>query len=118
MKSKPLVSIIVLTNPFRPAQLTIDCLKSLERQDYDNFEVIVVDNASPKEEVEKIEAFLKSYNIKHKLIVNTKNWGYAKGNNIGIKKCKGEIICLLNNDTECDKNFISECARVLLSRKN
>ncbi|MHA1300532.1 MAG: glycosyltransferase family 2 protein [Candidatus Helarchaeota archaeon] len=118
MSQKTLVSIVILTNPFRSSQLTIDCLKSLEKQDYSNFEVIIVDNASPKEEVEKIEKFLINYKIKHLLILNSKNWGYAEGNNIGMRKSRGDIICLLNNDTECDPNFISECVKVLLSGKD
>lgn len=118
MNENPFISIIILTNPFRPAQLTIDCLKSLERQDYKNFEIVLVDNASPNNEINKLEGFLKSYKINHLLILNSKNWGYAEGNNIGIRKSKGEIICLLNNDTECDFNFISECVKALLKRKD
>ena len=118
MDKSPLVSLIILTNPFRPAQLTIDCLKSLEKQDYENFEVIIVDNASPIEEIENLEKFLKNYKLNHKLILNSKNWGYAEGNNIGIRKSKGEIICLLNNDTECDSNLVSECVKILISRKD
>ncbi|MHA1377711.1 MAG: glycosyltransferase family 2 protein [Candidatus Helarchaeota archaeon] len=118
MDKNPLVSIIILTNPFRPAQLTIDCLKSLENQEYKNFEIIVVDNGSASEEIEKYKNFLKTYKITHFLILNKKNWGYAEGNNIGIRRSKGDIICLLNNDTECEPNFISECVKALLSRKN
>ena len=117
MDKNPLVSVIILTNPFRPTQLTIDCLKSLEKQHYNNFEVIIVDNASPENEVGKLEDFLKNYRLNHFLIKNSKNWGYAEGNNIGIRKSKGSILCILNNDTECESNLISECVKVLISRR-
>ena len=117
MDINPLVSVIILTNPFRPAQLTIDCLKSLEKQDYSNFEVIIVDNASPEEEIKKLEIFLKNFKLNNLLIKNSKNWGYAEGNNIGMRKSKGDLICILNNDTECDSNLISECVKVLISKR-
>lgn len=118
MDKNPLVSIIILTNPYRTAQLTIDCLKSLENQDYRNFEIIIVDNGSKSDEIEKLEHFLGKYGLQYLLVLNSKNWGYAEGNNIGIRKSRGDIICLLNNDTECDSNFISECVKVLESKRN
>ncbi|MBD3230689.1 MAG: hypothetical protein GF329_21095 [Candidatus Lokiarchaeota archaeon] len=41
---EPLISIIVLTNPFRPMELTLECINSIAKQNYTNIELIVVDN--------------------------------------------------------------------------
>ena len=60
-----------------------------------DLEVIVVDNASNKDEASVISG-------KHpqiKVIRSPKNLGFAGGNNIGIQESKGKYILLINNDT-------------------
>jgi GT2 family glycosyltransferase len=61
----------------------------------DIMEVIVVDNASTKDEATEIEN--KFPHIK--VIRSDKNLGFAGGNNLGIKAAKGKYLFLLNNDT-------------------
>ena len=61
----------------------------------DKMEVIVVDNASIKDEASEIE---KKYSYV-KVIRSDKNLGFAGGNNLGIKSAKGKYIFLVNNDT-------------------
>ena len=61
----------------------------------DNMEVIVVDNASTKDEATEIER-------RHpyvKLIRSDQNLGFAGGNNLGIIAANGKYIFLINNDT-------------------
>jgi GT2 family glycosyltransferase len=58
-------------------------------------EVIVVDNASQKD-----EASLISMQYPHvKTIRSERNLGFAGGNNLGINAAKGKYIFLINNDT-------------------
>ena len=61
----------------------------------DNFEVIVVDNASQNQEAENIS---KKY-PQVKVIKSEKNLGFAGGNNLGIKAAQGKYLFLVNNDT-------------------
>ncbi len=72
------------------------CLKSVEAaiQDIDA-EIIVVDNLSPDDSCEMI----KTQFPKVILIENTVNYGFSKGNNIGVAKANGEYVCILNPDT-------------------
>lgn len=53
---------------------------------------------------------------KLRLILNEKNYGFAEGNNIGIryalKALEPKYILLLNNDTVVDKNFLTELVKV------
>lgn len=117
----PLISIIVLTNPFRPSKLTIDCIRSIYKQNYQNIELIVVDNGSKIVELNKLRDFFKKQRDKFVnsiLIENKKNYGYAKGNNIGILKSKGEIIGIFNNDIELEKGVIKKCVSLLKRNKN
>ena len=60
-----------------------------------DLEVIVVDNASKKDEASYI--FEKYPQVK--VIRSQQNLGFAGGNNLGIKASKGKYILLINNDT-------------------
>ncbi len=99
---KPRVSIVILT--WNQVRYTLDCLKSVYGQDYKDFEIIVVDNASTDDTVKR----LRGRFIKARIIQNKKNRGFAEGNNIGVRAAKGELVVLLNNDTIVDKRWLSE----------
>lgn len=58
-------------------------------------EIIVVDNQSTDDSC----AFVKQNFPWVKLIENQENFGFSKGNNIGVSEAKGELVCLLNPDT-------------------
>jgi len=58
-------------------------------------EIIVVDNNSQDDSCEMIETRFPNV----KLIVNKENFGFPKGNNIGVAQAKGDYICILNPDT-------------------
>lgn len=102
-KTKPKVAIILLNwNGWKD---TIDCIKSFEKVSYPNFQIIVVDNGSSDDSVNKLSKI--KYPIK--LIKTGKNLGFAGGNNVGIRhalKSGAEYVMLLNNDTTVDKKFL------------
>lgn len=78
------------------------CMKALERQTMQDFEVIVVDNASTDGSIEFIE---KKYpNIR--LLKMEENLGFAGGVNVGIRAARAPYVLLLNNDTECFPDFV------------
>jgi GT2 family glycosyltransferase len=79
-----------------------ECLTSVLKQTYNKFELIVVDNGS----TDGSQEYLKEYFPGVKLICLDKNYGFCKGNNIGIKESKGEYIVLLNNDTVVLPNWL------------
>lgn len=61
----------------------------------ENMEVIVIDNASKKNEANIIQERYKQV----KTIRSDKNLGFAGGNNLGIKAARGKYLFLINNDT-------------------
>jgi GT2 family glycosyltransferase len=61
----------------------------------ENMEVIIVDNASQKDEASLIQEQYPQV----KVIRSDKNLGFAGGNNLGIKAAKGKYLFLINNDT-------------------
>jgi GT2 family glycosyltransferase len=91
-----------------------DCLKSLENQTNKNFRIILVDNGSMDDSV----FFVKNNYPEIEIIELSQNTGFAKGNNIGIKKAleDGNIkyVLVLNNDTKVPVNFVEimlSCAK-------
>ena len=72
------------------------CLKSVEAALVDiDAEIIVVDNLSKDDSCDMVERQFPLV----KLLSNEENFGFSKGNNIGVDLAKGEYICVLNPDT-------------------
>jgi len=100
--TQPLVSIIILN--YNAGQILLDCFESVIKTNYDNFEIIIVDNASEDKSYRKCkEKFERT-----RIIENGKNLGYCEGNNIGIREAKGDYIVILNPDTIVESNCIEE----------
>lgn len=149
------VSIIILNwNGWKD---TIECLESLYQITYPNYDVILVDNGSEDESIEKIKKYCNGKtpvesnffkydpsnkpikiieytreeaeagggkekeiadfpsNRKLRIIKNEKNYGFAEGNNIGMRyalKKNTDYVFLLNNDTVVHPTFLSELVKV------
>ncbi|MCL5411601.1 MAG: glycosyltransferase family 2 protein [Patescibacteria group bacterium] len=105
----PKVGIVLLNwNSFKDSQ---KCLQSLKKINYSNYQIYLVDNGSSNKEGEA----LKKEFPEIILIKNEKNEGFAKGNNIGIRKALGDganYVLLLNTDTTVDPKFLSEMVKV------
>ncbi len=100
---------IVILN-FNEWQDTIECVKSLNKIKPDGkfeVEVLVIDNASSNDSVEKLNGQLSSAT----LLKNPKNLGFSGGCNEGARyalKNGANYVVFLNNDTIVEPNFISE----------
>ncbi len=96
----PFVSIITVN--YNQAEVTCSLIASLHNITYPNFEVIVVDNASPTESPNIIKE--RFPNII--LVENPINYGFAAGNNFGLMRARGQYVLLINNDIEVPANFL------------
>jgi len=106
----PKVSIIILN--WDRLEDTIECLESLKKITYPNYEVIVVDNASKGNDADVLEEKYRGY---IKLIRNRKNLGFAGGNNTGLRYSLNNLSdysLILNNDVIVKENFLSEIVEV------
>jgi GT2 family glycosyltransferase len=77
-------------------------------------EIIVVDNNSSDDSC----AMIKQRFPNVKLIRNTENLGFPKGNNIGVSQAKGEYICILNPDTVVAEDTFDKIASFLAMTEN
>lgn len=104
MKENSKVFIIILNwNNYKETE---NCLLSLEKIDFPNYDIIVIDNGSTDGSGKKLKEIFPSYTF----ILNKENIGYTGGNNIGIKRAISEgayYILILNNDTKViNPNFL------------
>lgn len=98
------VTIIILN--WNGLKDTLECIESVKKSDYKNFEIILVDNASTDKSAEIIK---KEY-PEVILIKNVRNLGFAGGNNVGIIRSLSngsDYIWLLNNDAIVETNTLS-----------
>lgn len=103
---EPYICIIILN--WNAYEVTRECLLSLIHISYLNYTIILVDNGSSDNSVNKLsEEFKQIYFLKL-----DKNYGFTGGNNKGIvytiNKFKPDYILLLNNDTEVNNDFLSK----------
>lgn len=102
MNSPPKLSILVVS--FNTRALTLACLQSIKRFPPSGpYEVIVIDNASQDGTA---GAITEGVPWAH-LIASTENLGFAKANNLGMREACGDILVLLNSDTEVHPEALS-----------
>jgi GT2 family glycosyltransferase len=82
-------------------------LTSLLAQDYEDYELIFVDNGSSDDSVNYVNNNFPSV----KLVSLTDNLGFAEGINVGVELADGAYLCLINNDMRADRRWLSELVR-------
>ncbi|MGI5826715.1 MAG: glycosyltransferase family 2 protein, partial [Patescibacteria group bacterium] len=101
-------------------KMTLNCLESISKvriKDFD-LEVVVVDNGSTDGSVREIQNSkfkIQNDKFKFKIIENKENLGFVGGNNVGIEyalKNGADYVCLLNNDTRADPDFLIQLFKV------
>lgn len=98
-KNSPVQATVVVVTYKRNQQL-IECLDSLTRQSYKDFETIVIDNGKN----EAVHASLSRYKVRHILL--KKNYGLSMGRNIGIEYARGDIIIFLDDDAIASPDLV------------
>jgi GT2 family glycosyltransferase len=91
--SDPILCVIVVS--YNTREMTLACLRSLSDETRTPHEVIVVDNASSDGSAEAIAAEFPHVRV----LAETENHGFARGNNIAAGLTRAEYLLLLNPDT-------------------
>ena len=98
----PLISVIIPN--WNGASHLPTCLESLRRQTCSSVEVIVVDNGSTDG---SLELMAQEY-PEVRVLALGENRGFAGACNAGMRTARGELVALLNNDTEADEQWLEE----------
>lgn len=94
-----------------------ECLSSLEKQSYPNYDVTMVDNGSTDGSVD----FTHHHFPQVQILSLNENAGFSKANNIAIIKALNDgvrYIALLNNDTKVDEKWLEHLVRIMESEQD
>lgn len=111
MQNYPKVSVIIIN--WNGVNDTIDCLESLKKITYPNFDVVVVDNGSKGSDADILENKYKGF---VKIIRSKENLGFAGGVNISVqyaldRKDCSDYVFLLNNDALIEPDCLDICVK-------
>lgn len=112
MIKDPLTTIIIPN--FNGKKYLQKCLDSIRNQTFQNFGVILVDNGSSDGSV----SFVKRHYPEMDLIEFSRNQGFSRAINSGVRQAHGKYICLLNNDIELHPDFLKEIVGVLETERH
>ncbi len=99
------ISIIIMIITYNGEYVIERCISSVLKQNFNQkFEILIVDNKSSDNTVKLIKKNWPEL----KLIVNPKNYGFGKANNIGIKSTQSKYIVFLNQDSQVDEQWLKE----------
>ncbi|MEA2006916.1 MAG: glycosyltransferase family 2 protein [Patescibacteria group bacterium] len=104
-KNTPKVSIVIVN--FNGKDVLEKCLKSLDKIDYSNFQIVLVDNDSQDGSLQKAKRLFPQITF----LKNKTNLGFSAGNNVGIRHAlsnDADFILLLNNDTIVETDFLTK----------
>lgn len=108
---KARVAIIVIN--WNGKHLLEECLNSIEKQDYENFKIIFVDNGS----IDGSVGFVREKFSKIDVIELKENTGFAYANNVGMHRAFEDpdvkYVAILNNDAMVEKSWLSEMMKVI-----
>jgi len=100
MNKEPLISVITIN--YNQSEATNQFLQSMQKTDWKNLEILVVDNNSEYVDYEKINSQFTNTRI----LRSETNLGFAGANNFGVLHSNGDYILFINNDTEVDPGFL------------
>lgn len=94
---------------------TIECIESLQEQTFTDFKLVVVDNFSNNDSVERIKLLQTKYSFD--FVQLSRNLGFSNGNNAGINYLKKQYniknILVMNNDVLfTDKDYLYHLSEI------
>ncbi len=101
---------IVISN-YNGWQDTVQCLESLQKQTYRDFEIILLDDASTNDSVQQLQKHLTENTV---FLPQEANSGFAAVNNVGMRRALADgcdWVLLLNNDTVAAPDFLENLLR-------
>jgi glycosyltransferase involved in cell wall biosynthesis len=100
-----MILISVVTGVYNKEETVSACINSILSQDYQDFELIVVDDGSTDGSSMKISPFLGDARIR---LIETKHVGYSHASNTGASAAKGEVLYFVDADCVAGASNLSK----------
>jgi glycosyltransferase involved in cell wall biosynthesis len=97
----PRISVVVCC--YNGANTIRNCLESLQKLDYPNYDVIVVNDGSTDE----TETIIREYNFQ---LISIENQGLSNARNVGLEAATGEIVAYIDADAFADEHWLKYIA--------
>ncbi len=107
-----MLSVIIPT--YNESKDILACLLSLQKQTYPDFEIIVVDDGSSDDTIEKIRSFKSSRPL---TLLTQSHLGPGAARNLGAQKARGEVLVFVDADMTFDTDFLSALVTPILAKK-
>ena len=99
------MKVSVIVPVYNTEKYLKNCIDSLLKQNFEDYEIIVINDLSPG----NAEEIINSYNDKKIVYIKNKtNKGIGYNRNLGIKKAKGEYVCFIDSDDYVKEDFINK----------
>ena len=99
------MKVSVIVPVYNTEKYLKNCIDSLLKQNFEDYEIIVINDLSPG----NAEEIIKSYNDKKIVYIKNKtNKGIGYNRNLGVKEAKGEYVCFIDSDDYVKEDFISK----------
>jgi len=85
------------------------CVDSILKQDYDSFEVILVDDGSPDNSGRICDEYARNH--KNISVIHKENGGLSSARKAGFLSAKGDLICFIDSDDYVAKSYLSELSK-------
>lgn len=115
MINKPLISIITVC--YNSERTIIDTLESVLKQNYKNYEYIIIDGNSTDKTLKIISEYERKFEGRMKYI-SEKDEGIYDAMNKGIRLCKGDIIGIINSDDWYEEGCLDKVAKLYNKDEN
>ncbi len=106
-KVEPQATVIIVS--YNNEETIAECLSSVLSQQFNNFEVILVDNSSSDHTVSLVKSIYPSVRVH----VLNRNYGFPEAVNIAATEARGRILAILNPDARAEPGWLQELVLVL-----
>ncbi|MBI4993169.1 MAG: glycosyltransferase family 2 protein [Candidatus Magasanikbacteria bacterium] len=86
---------------------------SLKKQTFKDWKLVILDNASSDNTVEKIKTELQDFPFEHELIINGENKGFAGGHTQLYKSCTSNYFLIINQDLYLEGDCIEKMVKFM-----
>lgn len=100
-----MVAISIIIPVFNVEKYIAECIESIAKQTFKDFEVILIDDSSTDKSLEVIQNYMNTLNLKMKIVEQPRR-GVSAARNLGIKSAEGEYLLFVDADDHIDPSTL------------